>query len=63
MVANTDTRWYLKVAKDILRFNPLSLIKADIKRIHGIDEFITIENYVKVIELYHEFIRNVDHPL
>jgi len=60
MIANTDTKFYWDLSPTILRFNPLSIVKADVKRIHGIDEFITIENYLKVIEFYHELILNID---
>jgi len=60
MVANTDTRHYWNLTQNIFRFNPLFLTKLDIKRIHGADERISIENYVKVVEFFHELIRNSD---
>ena len=49
MIANTDTRHYQNLTENTFRFSPTLLQKSDLDRFHGIDERISVENYVQVI--------------
>ncbi len=51
-VARSDSKYYISIADNIYRFNPLQLSGQDIIRFHGTDERISIENYSKIIHFY-----------
>ncbi|EGC39248.1 hypothetical protein DICPUDRAFT_148033 [Dictyostelium purpureum] len=63
MVANTDTKHYWNLSKNIYRFNPLYLENSDLARFHGIDERISIKNYKQFVDFYYHLIKNSDRPL
>eukprot|EP01132_Coremiostelium_polycephalum_P002218 gene2218-2735_t len=63
MVANTDTRWYWDLSKNIYRFCPQRLITDDLSRIHGINERISTSNYKQIVDFYYHLIRNGDQQL
>ncbi|CAH1249078.1 PM20D1 [Branchiostoma lanceolatum] len=63
MVANTDTRHYWNLSSAIYRFSPSAMSVADLKRIHGVNERISIKAYEKVINFYYHLISNMDEPL
>jgi carboxypeptidase PM20D1 len=54
----TDSRHYTGISENIYRFVPYNLGQADMERIHGVDERIAIEDYVKLIQFYAQLIRN-----
>ena len=57
----TDSYHYRNLApKSIYRFSPIWLKPVDLPRIHGANERISIANYEKAIEFYHQLIRNLD---
>lgn len=58
VIAGTDARHYEAVSEQIFRFMPVQLSKDDLKRIHGIDERISIENYKTMIAFYYRLILN-----
>ncbi len=58
VIAATDSRNYAKVADDIYRFTPVSISRDDIKRIHGNNERISVENYLDAIRFYKRLIEN-----
>ncbi len=58
VIAATDARHYHAVAEDIYRFIPLRMTHADLKRIHGIDERIAIEDYKNCIRFYYQLLKN-----
>jgi carboxypeptidase PM20D1 len=58
VVGATDARHYNKVSKNIFRFLPVVLSNEDLKRIHGINERISVENYKDVIRFYVRLIEN-----
>ncbi len=58
VIAGTDARHYEAVSDNIFRFTPVQLTKEDLKRIHGIDERISIENYKTMIAFYYRLILN-----
>lgn len=59
LVGSTDTWHYRDLSENIFRFIPTHLSERDTQRFHGIDERISIEDYLNIIRFYHQFIRNV----
>ena len=58
VLAGTDARHYEEVAENVYRFVPLFLNSEDLKRIHGTNERISIENYTQVIAFFHQLMLN-----
>ena len=58
LVAATDSRHYAGLTKNILRFLPITLTAADTKRYHGIDERISVTDYLRCINFYVQLMRN-----
>ncbi len=58
VIAATDTKHYVDMSDDSYRFLPLRLGAEDLKRIHGSDERITLDNYAEIIRFYLQLIRN-----
>jgi carboxypeptidase PM20D1 len=54
----TDSKHYKNLTKNIFRFNPTRLEDADLKRIHGTDERVSIESYKGTISFYIQLIKN-----
>jgi carboxypeptidase PM20D1 len=57
---STDSRHYAGLADNQYRFAPIRMLPADLKRIHGTDERISVESYVDAVEFFIRYIRNVD---
>lgn len=58
VIGATDSRHYRNVADEIYRFQPLSLLQNDLKRIHGVDERLSLENFDHAICFYRQLILN-----
>ena len=58
MYAATDTRWYLNFTKNIYRFSPGYLTLKDFSIVHGHNERISKDNYLKLINFYHHVMIN-----
>ncbi len=58
VIATTDGRHYERVSKNVYRFLPAILDREDLKRIHGLNERISIKSYIGVIQFYHQLIQN-----
>jgi len=58
----TDSKHYKNLTKNIFRFNPTRLEDADLKRIHGTDERVSIESYKETISFYIQLIKNSNEP-
>ncbi|XP_035014916.1 N-fatty-acyl-amino acid synthase/hydrolase PM20D1.2 [Hippoglossus stenolepis] len=58
--ANTDSRHFKDLTKDIYRFIPLWLKPGDTQRLHGINERISIKNYEEYVTFYFSLIQNCD---
>ncbi len=58
VIGGTDSKHYAKIADNSYRFLPMRLGPDDIKRIHGADERVSIENYAEIIRFYVQLIRN-----
>lgn len=52
MVATSDSRHYHEICKRVYKFSPMDVSKADLAKIHGIDEDITIENVLNGVRFY-----------
>jgi len=59
LVGATDSRHYEDLAESTFRFIPTLLTRGDLKRIHGLDERIGVENYADMIRFYVRLIENI----
>ncbi|MDA9981715.1 M20 family peptidase [Gammaproteobacteria bacterium] len=57
VVTGTDSKHYGTISENNYRFVPMRVGPEDVKRIHGIDERIGIENYSDIIRFYIQFLR------
>jgi carboxypeptidase PM20D1 len=58
MVAGTDTKHYAEISDNIFRFVPIRIASEDLKRIHGKNERLNLNNYQEIIKFYIQLIRN-----
>jgi len=49
-IAATDSRHYVDIAENVYRYIPLVLRQEDLNRIHGINERITLDNYLQMVK-------------
>ena len=59
MFATSDTRQYVELAEHSIFFIPTRLHDSDLNRIHGVDERISIENFVEIILFYATLMREL----
>jgi len=52
MVATTDSRHYHAISEHVYKFSPMDVSKEDLKKIHGYDEDISIENILNGVQFY-----------
>ncbi len=48
----TDGRYYYNITDNVFRFSPIPLQKKDLKRIHGINERISVEGFQQSVNFY-----------
>ncbi len=60
VMAGTDSRHFEKLTNNIYRFLFNYTKPDDIKRLHNVDERISIDNYTKVIQFYYQLIKNAN---
>jgi carboxypeptidase PM20D1 len=58
----TDARHYAALGADVYRFLPFTLGPDDVRRPHGVDERIGVEDYQRTVRFYEQLIRNADPP-
>jgi carboxypeptidase PM20D1 len=58
MIAGSDSRHYGKISNNSYRFNPLTVTAADLPKIHGTDENVSIANLVLATKIYTRIIQN-----
>jgi len=58
VLGGTDSKHYARVAEQSFRFVPLRLAPEDLKRIHGSDERIAIDDYVGVVRFFARLVEN-----
>ena len=59
VIGRTDSRRYVNVAENSYRFLPMRLGREDLKRIHGTDERIAVDNYLDIVRFYIQLLRNI----
>ncbi len=52
MVATTDSRHYHHISDHVYKFSPMDVSKADLAKIHGYDEDISIDNVIHGVQFY-----------
>jgi carboxypeptidase PM20D1 len=62
VVVVADARHYAKLTSNVFRFLPLRLGSADLARMHGTDERVTVEGYELAVRLYRQLILNASQP-
>ena len=58
MVGGTDEKNYSKISTNLFRFLPIIVDAEDLKRIHGMNEKISIDNFKDCIRFYRQLILN-----
>lgn len=58
MVAATDSRHYAPISDAVYRFSPYVADSAELKRLHGIDERISLEALEKMLEFFIRLMRS-----
>ena len=58
MIGATDSRHFDGVADNVYKFSPVRAKLEDLKRFHGTNERISTDNYVELIQFYHQLISN-----
>jgi carboxypeptidase PM20D1 len=53
----TDARHYASIADDVYRFVPFELEEADVKRVHGIDERVSLKSLAAAVRVYRAIMR------
>ena len=59
VIGGTDSKHYVKIADNSYRFLPMRLGPDDLKRVHGTNERIAIDNYAEIIRFYIQLLRNI----
>ncbi|OBA22630.1 carboxypeptidase S [Metschnikowia bicuspidata var. bicuspidata NRRL YB-4993] len=59
MPANTDTRYYWNLTKNIFRYSPM-IVDMFENNIHSVDEKILFDGHLQLTAWYYEYIQNVD---
>jgi carboxypeptidase PM20D1 len=54
----TDSRHYLPLTQNVFKIVPMVVTPEDLKRVHGTDERISVENYKECIQFYIQLIKN-----
>ncbi len=62
LVAITDSRHYAGLTRNIYRFRPQHLAAADLDRIHGVDERISVEDLARMVAFYKRYIVSIASP-
>lgn len=56
----TDARYFYEISDDVYRFYPIRIGPDSMTRFHGIDEKISKENYLEIIEFTYQLIRKIN---
>ena len=60
VVAGTDAKHYAALSNNIYRFAPLRLRPEDMKRLHGLNERVSVKDYAAGVRFYYQLIKNSD---
>jgi len=61
VLGGTDSRHYAPLTTGLYRFAPFRASASDLRRAHGTDERIAVENLGKLVSFYMQLIRNSEH--
>jgi carboxypeptidase PM20D1 len=53
----TDTRHFIAIADNLFRFLPARLTREDLRRYHGVNERLSVDNYGEFIRFYMRYLR------
>jgi carboxypeptidase PM20D1 len=53
----SDGRKYERIAEDVYRFQPVSLVPEDVARLHGTNERIALTSLVDAVRFYRRVVR------
>jgi carboxypeptidase PM20D1 len=53
----TDTRHFIPISDNLFRFLPARLAREDLKRYHGVNERIGVDNYREFVRFYMRYLR------
>ncbi|MDQ7054514.1 MAG: M20 family peptidase [candidate division KSB1 bacterium] len=59
VVGGTDSKHFSDLSPNIYRFIPVKITPGDLHRFHGIDERISVQNYVDMVKFYIHLIKKV----
>lgn len=59
VVGCTDSRYYQDICDNIYRFTPAVIEKDDLQKIHGVNERLSKDGYIKMIDFYYDLIKNI----
>jgi len=59
VTAATDSHHYKDITENIYRFVPMVLTSEELKKIHGFNESISIENYTLIINFFTELMKTI----
>lgn len=60
MLAASDSRHYSGVSSNIYRFAPIIVTQEDMARIHGVNERVRVDDFLRGITYYYHLIRNAN---
>ena len=60
LVGTTDSKRFLNLSQNVYRFSPTFMYPEDIRRFHGDNERISLENYGQAINYYSHLLTNAD---
>ena len=58
----TDSRHFSGVSDSVIRFGPMVLEQADLGRIHGVDERVSVANLGEMVRFYRQLLVDADAP-
>jgi carboxypeptidase PM20D1 len=60
VVGMTDSRHFDSLGDAVYRFSPIVVKPEDLKRFHGTDERVAVDNYIEAIHFYRQLILNLN---
>lgn len=57
MLGASDSRHFCAICDNVLRFSPVKMSREELRSIHGVNEYISIDQLQGVVDFYYNFIR------
>jgi len=58
LAGGTDTRHYERLTRNVYRFLPIRVTARDLRRLHGTDERVGVEDYASAVRFYARLLKN-----